>query len=72
MRENACGVENQPTVSPLSEVDKVLVELKMKMATIEKMEKHKATVINKLFLRMKTPFTKRVINHPLPNKFKTP
>ena len=29
-------------------------------------------MVSKLFVRMKTPFTKRVIDHPLPNKFKTP
>ena len=29
-------------------------------------------MVSKLFARMKTPFTKRVIDHPLPIKFKTP
>jgi hypothetical protein len=53
-------------------VNKVLVEVKMKMAAMEKKEKHKAAVVNKLFVRTETPFTKRVVEYPLPNKFKSP
>jgi hypothetical protein len=53
-------------------VDKALVELKMKMATMEKKEKHKAVVVSKLFAGTKTPFTKQVVEYPLPNKFKSP
>jgi hypothetical protein len=53
-------------------VDKALADLKMKMVAIEKKEKHKAVMVNKLFARMETPFTKQVIDHPLPNKFKAP
>jgi hypothetical protein len=53
-------------------VDKALAELNMKMAIMEKKEKHKAAVINKLFTGMETTFTKRVVEYPLPSKFKLP
>jgi ribosome maturation protein Sdo1 len=53
-------------------VDKALVELKIKMATMEKKEKQKAVVVSKLFAMTEMPFTKQVIDHPLPNKFKVP
>jgi hypothetical protein len=62
----------KPTTTQPSEVDKALVELKMKMAAMEKKEKHEATVVSKLFTGTETPFTKRVVEYPLPNKFKSP
>ncbi|XP_059434176.1 uncharacterized protein LOC132167275 [Corylus avellana] len=39
---------------------------------MEKKEKYKAAVVSKLFAGTETPFTKQVIDHPLPHKFKTP
>ncbi|XP_059455075.1 uncharacterized protein LOC132185298 [Corylus avellana] len=39
---------------------------------MEKTEKYKTIVVSKLFAETETPFTKQVIDHPLPNKFKTP
>jgi hypothetical protein len=53
-------------------VDKVLAELKMKMAAMEKKEKHKAVVVSMLFAGIETPFTKQVIDHSLHNKLKAP
>jgi hypothetical protein len=53
-------------------VDKALAELKRKMDAMEKKEKHKVAVVSKLFMGMETPFTKRVVEYPLPNKFKSP
>jgi ribosome maturation protein Sdo1 len=53
-------------------VNKALVELKMKMAAIKKKEKQKAAVVNKLFAGTEIPFTKQVIDHLLPNKYKAP
>jgi hypothetical protein len=44
----------------------------MKMAAIKKKEKQKAAVVNKLFAGTEIPFTKQVIDHSLPNKFKAP
>jgi hypothetical protein len=63
--------ENLTTTQP-SEVDKALTELKRKMDAMEKKEKHKAAVVSKLFAGTKTSFTKRVVEYPLPNKFKSP
>jgi hypothetical protein len=60
-----------PTTTQQSEVDEALAELKMKMATMEKKEKHKAAVVSKLFAGTETPFTKQVVEYPLPNKFKS-
>jgi hypothetical protein len=74
-QENAHGGEypkNPPIAPQQSEVDKALAKLNMKMAATEKKEKHKATVVSKLFTEIETPFTKHVIDHPLPNKFKAP
>jgi hypothetical protein len=59
-----------PTTTQPSEVDKALAKLKMKMATMEKEEKHKVTVVNILFAGTETPFTKRVVDYLLPSKFK--
>jgi ribosome maturation protein Sdo1 len=64
--------KKSPTTTQPSEVDKALAELKMKMAAVEKKEKHKAAVVSKLFAGMKTPFTKQVVEYPIPNKFKSP
>jgi hypothetical protein len=55
-----------------SDVDKALAELKMQFAALERKVKHKAAIVNKLFAGTETPFTKQVIDHPLPNKFKAP
>ena len=53
-------------------MDKALAELKRKMYAMEKKEKHKAAIVSKLFAGTETPFTKRVVEYPLPNKFKSP
>ncbi|XP_059458335.1 uncharacterized protein LOC132187931 [Corylus avellana] len=39
---------------------------------MEKKEKHKAAVVSKFFTRTEMPFTKQVIDHSLPHKFKAP
>ena len=68
-----CRIERNRklTTTQPSEVDKALVELKMKMSAIEKKEKHKVVVVSKLFAGIETPFTKQVVEYPLPNKFKS-
>ena len=58
-------------VTPKNEVDKAFVELAMWCATMEQKQKHKATVVSKLFTGTKMPFTKQVTDYQLPNKFKS-
>ena len=50
----------------------ILTPMKVKMAAMEKKEKHKSAVVSKLFVGTETPFAKQVIEYPLPNKFKSP